>query len=120
MANTNVYNIKKHVQGSTFKGVTFEIKLNDIPLDLTGAVIEMQLDSVISPYPTALTLSTVEGNEKIVILQPPTDGKFRVIPQIINIPLGLYNYDIKITTADDVIRKPINGKWQIVKSATYD
>jgi len=114
------YDFSNHVQGSTFKGVSFEIKINEVPLDLTDAEIIMQIDSFNNPNSNVLTLSTVLGNEKIVVLDPPTDGKFKIIPQIISLSVGLYKYDIKITTSDSVVRKPISGKWYIVASSSYD
>lgn len=116
----SAYDLPRHIQGSTFRGVSFEIEINDVPLDLTGATIVLTVDTLNNSKSNVLTLSTITGNEKIVISQPPTNGIFRIIPHVINIPVGMYKYDIKITTADAIVRKPISGKWYIVPSATYE
>jgi len=119
-ANTDTtYDFPTHIQGSTFKGVSFQILVNDVPLDLTGATIEMVVDTYYSPVSNVLTLSTELENEKIVITDAE-NGRFSVIPQIIDVAAALYKYDIKITTADSTVRKPISGKWHIVSSASYE
>lgn len=118
--NSETYDFPNHTQGSTFKGVSFEIIINDIPLDLTDATIIMTLDTFNNSKSNVLILSTELENEKIVILDPPTSGKFRIIPQLINIAGGLYKYDIKIITGDSIVRIPIKGKWYISTVPSYE
>jgi hypothetical protein len=89
-----------HKRGDTFYQTPINIKVNDVDLDLTGAVILMQLrkeaGGVIALTPD-LTITDAVG------------GDFQIDEQIINIPACTYQYDIQITLADDTVVTWISG-----------
>ena len=89
-----------HKRGDTFYQTPINIKVNDVDLDLTGAVILMQLrkepGGVIAFVPD-LTITDAVG------------GDFQIDEQIINIPACRYQYDIQITLADDTVVTWISG-----------
>jgi hypothetical protein len=89
-----------HKRGDTFYQTLFNVKVNDVDLDLTGAVILMQLrkepGGVIAFTPD-LTITDAVG------------GDFQIDEQIINIPACTYQYDIQITLSDDTVVTWISG-----------
>jgi hypothetical protein len=89
-----------HKRGDTFYATLFNVKVNNVDLDLTGAVILMQLrkeaGGVIALSPD-LTITDALG------------GDFQIDEQIINIPACTYQYDIQITLADDTVVTWISG-----------
>lgn len=89
-----------HKRGDTFYQTPINIKVNNVDLDLTDAVILMQLrkepGGVIAFTPD-LTITDAEG------------GDFQIDEQIINIPACRYQYDIQITLADDTVITWISG-----------
>jgi hypothetical protein len=89
-----------HKRGDTFYATPINIQVNNVDLDLTGAVILMQLrkeaGGVIALTPD-LTITDAAG------------GDFQIDEQIINIPACTYQYDIQITLADDTVVTWISG-----------
>ena len=89
-----------HKRGDTFYATPINIQVNNVNLDLTGAVILMQLrkeaGGVIALTPD-LTITDAAG------------GDFQIDEQIINIPACTYQYDIQITLADDTVVTWISG-----------
>lgn len=89
-----------HKRGDTFYQTPINIKVNNVDLDLTGAVILMQLrkeaGGVIALTPN-LTITDAAG------------GDFQIDEQIINIPACNYQYDIQITLSDDTVVTWISG-----------
>jgi hypothetical protein len=102
-------------RNATFNQVPFEILIDGEPLDLTGAVIRMQVkkDACSSPV---LTLTSVE-NDGITITDA-VDGKFKINEQIITIPTCNYEYDIKITLDSGDVKYYVGGLFQVVKTIT--
>lgn len=89
-----------HKRGDTFYQTPINIKVNDVNLDLTDAVILMQLrkeaGGVIALTPD-LTITDAVG------------GDFQIDEQIIDIPACRYQYDIQITLANDTVVTWISG-----------
>ena len=99
-----------HIQGDTFTEVPFEIIINTLPLDLTGAVIKMQLRKECGGIPY-LSLTSV-ANAGLTITDA-VNGVFKINEQIIDIPEYNYLYDIQITLDDDTVKTWINGNFLI-------
>jgi hypothetical protein len=109
-----IYNFPDHINGDTFKGVQFEVLINSVPLNLTGAIIKMQLrlsPSGINFY----EFSTV--NSKIEIFDAAA-GKFRLKKQLIEVEAKKYVYDIEITLPTNEVYTYISGSWTILESVT--
>lgn len=111
-----IYNPPDARRRDTFKGTAFTITVNELPLDLTGASIKMSLKLSKELTTSALDLSTVNG--RIVIQNPTTDGKFNIVPQIIDVPAGTYWYAIQITLSDLSVHTYVEGRWKILQDVT--
>lgn len=110
-----IYDIPKHKRGDTWVGINnIVIATNGAPVDLTGATIRMDFRKSIDS-PAALTLST--SNNSIIITQP-TQGAFTIPPRIIEIPFGIYLYDLQVTYPNGVVLTYIEGTWEIVADIT--
>ena len=106
-----------HIKGDTFDQVNFELKINDVLVDLTGAIIQMQLRSDIDDATPSLSWTSV-GNAGITI-NGPTIGQFKINQQIINIPYGEYLYDINIIFPNGVVKTYVQGIFSIVSDITH-
>lgn len=103
------YTFPSHYSGDTFAGTVFTIRLNDAPLDLTGASIDFTfIHETNSNYTYSLT-----SDDEITITNN-TGGVFQIDQQIINWYPGLYNYDMTITTNDSGVFTWIYGTWSIL------
>jgi hypothetical protein len=99
-----------HIKGDTFEAVNFAVLKNTVALNLTGAVIKMQLKkecggvailSFTSVASAGLTITNAAG------------GLFRINKQIINIPEYNYLYDIEITFADGSVKTWVEGNFVV-------
>lgn len=104
----------RHLKGDTFDEVNFEVKINNVAVDLTGAVLKMQLRKDAYDHTTAPTLSlTSVANAGITITQP-TLGKFKINQQIIDIEVFNYFYDIQLTFSNGVVKTYVNGFFDVL------
>ena len=110
-----LYNFPNHIKGDTYGGTSFTITVNTIPLDLTGASIKMSLKSNKSTSKSDLDLTTANNRIKIVTA---ASGIFQVPSQVIDLPAGLYYYDIQITLANKSVKTYIEGQWKILQDIT--
>jgi hypothetical protein len=102
-------------RNATFNEVPFEILIDNVPLDLTGAVIRMQVkkDACSSPV---FTLTSVASDG--ITITDAVNGQFKINEQIITIPTCNYEYDIKITLASNEVKYYVGGLFQVVKTIT--
>jgi hypothetical protein len=105
-----------HCKGDTFDQVNFELKVNGIAKNLTGATIRMQLRKSADEATTALSLTSV-ANAGITITSP-LNGLFRINTQIIDIPVFDYEYDVEITFSDATVKTYISGYFTITQEIT--
>lgn len=107
--NSQSYDFPCHTTGDTFDGVQFTCTLNSAPINLTGALIVMNI--YIKTKPNILTLaSSINGG---ITILAAVNGVFQIDPQIINIPANKYDYEIKINFADATVKTYIEGTWTI-------
>lgn len=99
-----------HIQGDTFEAVNFQIIKNAVALNLTGAIIKMQLKKECGGVPI-LSLTTVASAG--LTINNASIGLFRINTQIINIPEYNYLYDIEITFADGTVKTYVEGNFVI-------
>jgi hypothetical protein len=104
----------EHYKGDTFKQVLMVYKVNGTPVNLTGAIIRMQLrkerDGV-----SYLELTSV-ANAGITITNAAT-GAFKINTQMIDIQAGNYVYDIEFNIGG-VIETLIKGDFIITNDVT--
>jgi hypothetical protein len=105
-----------HCKGDTFDQVNFELKVNNVAKNLTGATIRMQLRKTADDATIVLSLTSV-GNAGITITSPTT-GLFKINSQVINIPVSDYVYDIEITFSDGTVKTYISGYFTITQEIT--
>lgn len=111
------YNFPNHINGDTFNGIQFEVKVNNTAINLTGATIAMQLrESIVGVNP--IDFSTT--NSKITIVDA-VNGKFKINKQIVQAPIcKTYLYDIQITLQNSDNYTYIKGSWNIVADITHN
>ena len=106
MASTLNFTTKR---GDTFKQVDFQINVDNLPLDLTDAVIAIQLrkeaGAPIVLEPTITILNAIEG-------------RFCIDEQIIDIQACNYKYDIQLTLASGEVYTWISGIFTITDDIT--
>ena len=96
-----------HIKGDTFDEVAFSIKINNVVLDLTGAVIKMQLKKSGDLTVAILALTSVAAG-----------GVFKINQQIINIEVFNYVYDIQLTLASGVVKTYVSGTFSVTQEIT--
>lgn len=105
-----------HIKGDTFDQVNFELKVNDVVKNLTGAIIRMQLRTNPDSVTPALSLTSVSGAG--ITITSPTTGLFKINEQIIDIPVYDYEYDIEIKFADNTVKTYVSGIFSITQEIT--
>ena len=102
-----------HYKGDTFKEYPFTISKNGAPLNLTNAVIKMQLKKEFKGA-SFLTLQSGSG----ITITNPTAGEFKINEQIIDIEAYNYLYDLQIKLADNTVKTYIKGYFNIIQDVT--
>lgn len=105
-----------HKKGDTFDEVPFELKVNTVVVNLTGAVIKMQLRKWDNLTNAALSLTSVSSAG--ITITDATAGKFKINSQIIDIDPYTYVYDIQITLSSGVVRTYVSGTFNIENDIT--
>jgi hypothetical protein len=105
-----------HIKGDTFNQVAFELKIDTVAVNLTGAVIKMQLRKNASDVTPALSLTSVSSAG--ITITAPTLGQFKINEQIIDIPVETYQYDIQITFASGIVKTYVAGSFNITPEIT--
>ncbi len=105
------YNLPTYVNKNTFDGVRIRVKVNRQAIDLTNAVIDMIVQIPGSP----MLLSTT--NNKISIINPPTDGIMEINKQILSFPrFGTFPYEITYRLSNGTVKTYVTGTWTIAKT----
>jgi len=99
-----------HIQGDTFEAVNFAVVKNAVVLNLTGAVIKMQLKKECGGV-AILSFTTVASAG--LTITNAAGGLFKINKQIINIPEYNYLYDIEITFADGSVKTWVEGNFVV-------
>ena len=102
-------------RGDTFAEVPFQINKDGIPLDLTGAIIHMQLRK--SPGSTVYLNLTSVANAGITMTSEP-DGAFKINEMILNLEANVYLYDIEITFPSGEVKTWISGQFTVTNDIT--
>lgn len=105
-----------HIKGDTFNQVAFELKIDSVAVNLTGAVIKMQLRKNANDVSPALSLTSASSAG--ITITNATSGLFKINEQIIDIPVDTYQYDIQITFSSGVVKTYIAGSFNITPEIT--
>jgi hypothetical protein len=116
LASQQTYDFPNHIKGDTFNGLSFTVTVNSVALPLAGASIKMELKLNKRPEtPVVKTFSTVDNS---IVITEPSNGKFQIAKQVIDIPANIYVYDLEITLSGGDVHTYISGKWQILQDIT--
>lgn len=103
------YNIPPHRRGDTWDGINkIGITINGVPVNLTGAVVTMELREDYDA-PAVLTLSTTTST--ITVL--PDLSSIQIPPVIVDVQPATYRYDIQVTYPNLQVKTYLEGKWEI-------
>ena len=103
-----------HKRGDTFEAVNFEIKINDVAVDLSDAIIRMQLRK---EYGGIIALNLTSVDNAGLTITDAVDGLFKINEQVINIEAGNYLYDIQFNF-DGEIKTYVSGNFIITNDVT--
>ena len=103
-----------HKRGDTFEAVNFEIKINDVAVDLSDAIIRMQLRK---EYGGIIALNLTSVDNAGLTITDAVDGLFKINEQVINIEAGNYLYDIQFNF-DGEIKTYVSGTFLITNDVT--
>lgn len=102
--------------GDRIPARNYQISVNGSPLDLTGVKIKCQFRIPDSDEQPVLTYSTEENTIQIT---DAVAGEFQFVKRTgLNIPAGVYEYDIQFTLANGDIVTYIKGEREFVKDVT--
>ena len=112
-----IFNFPKHRSGDTWRGIsTITIVENETPIDLTGCKIYIQFRSIYNlASPVVLLLSTDNNTVNILV---PTLGIISIPEQIVNVPTGIYRYDLQIDFPNGESKTFLEGEWEIIPGIT--
>lgn len=102
-------------RGDTFMEVPFQINVNAVPLDLTGAILRMQLRT---DYGGDVYLDLTSVNDNGLTITNPTNGEFKINQRIIELEAFSYKYDIQITLANGEVKTWIEGIFNVSNDVT--
>lgn len=102
-------------RGDTFNEVPFQINKDGIPLDLTGAVIHMQLRK--SPN-TEVYLDLISIGDAGITITNAVNGEFKINQMIMTLEANVYLYDIEITFLSGEVKTWISGQFTVVNDIT--
>jgi hypothetical protein len=105
-----------HIKADTFDQVNFELKVNTVAKNLTGAIIRMQLRTNADNTNIALSLTSVASAG--ITITSAVNGLFKINTQIIDIPVYDYEYDIEITFSDATVKTYVSGIFSITQEIT--
>jgi hypothetical protein len=112
------YDFPSHISGDTWLGIN-AISLNSFgtPVDLTdynSIFLRVKPEHSIAS-PVFCELSTNTGD--IVVINPPISGIISIPPTIIDIPVGMYNYNLQVEFLNGTKKTYLVGKWEILSTA---
>ena len=110
--------ISNHVKGNTFRGIQYTLTdENDAAIDLTNAAIRIQFRKNKKTGDLALTLTT---NDHIT-LTDASNGVFSIDNDFeIDIPAGLYYYDILFIFNSTTYRTYVWGEFTVLQNVTEE
>jgi hypothetical protein len=112
-----IYNFPKHITGDTWDGISsITILSQGSAINLTNCEVTVQIRSWENlASPVVFEFSTVNNNLLILL---PELGVINIPAQVVDIPVGLYKYDLKVKFPSGIIKTYLKGDWEIIPSIT--
>lgn len=109
------YNITT-ITGDTANEIQFTVTVDGVALDLTGAVITLQVRQNRDAAPVISLTSVASAGITIVT---PASGIFKINKQIFSAAPGNYLYDIQFVLASGDIKTYVSGTWSMIGDITH-
>jgi hypothetical protein len=107
------YDIQPHITGDTWKGIhRITILRNNIPIDLTNSKIKIKFRSV-SNLASPVVMELLSENNDIIFITPQL-GIISIPERDVDIPVGIYNYDLLVTSPSGKKITYLTGTWEIL------
>ncbi len=110
------YNFKDIVKNDSFGEKNFEIKIGDVPIDLTNVDIRLQFREKLKNGALAKTLTIGDG----ITITDATAGKFRIDNFIVDFNVDVYWYDVQFTFPDNTVKTYFGGYMRVVQDVTQN
>lgn len=112
--------LHSHKAGDLWPGLSsVVIKVDGVPLDLTGAVVKMHLKRYVRDVLPAFALSSAGVQPGIVLGAAAVQGMFHVPAVVVSVPPGKYFWDIQVTQGGLPVTYA-SGSWQITPEVVTD
>jgi hypothetical protein len=107
------YDFPAHISGDTWSGInSITIASNGIPVNLENSEVIIQVRSSKNPSsPLVYEFSTLTST---ILIVSESYGIINIPQQIIDIPVGMYQYDLKIISQNGTIKTYLKGEWEIL------
>lgn len=107
--------LHQHKSGDLWPGLSsVTIRVDGTPLDLTGAVVQMQFKRFVTDTVAALALTSAGEAPGILINADATKGVFSIPARIVGLLPGRYFWDIQVSVAGQPVTYA-SGTWQILQ-----
>jgi hypothetical protein len=112
--HTGIYDIVGLKRGDTWSGLKMEVKYDDVPEDITGYQIKMQVRERYDA-PTPL-ISISDGNG--ISFDQNDNSAFFIDPLLIDCKYGRHCYDIQFTLPNGDIKTYLKGSFVVTPDIT--
>lgn len=98
-------------RGDTWGGIGFvELIQDEVPMDLTGASVLMQMRRKPSH---GLVVAEWTTEDDSIVIQDAANGILRVMPKLMDVPAKCYHWDLEVTFANGRVLTVLTGIWEI-------
>lgn len=113
------YDISPHISGDTWSGISsLTLTQNNSALNLTNAKVVFQVKKAYEvAAPVVLELTTQNNS---IIISNAASGIITIPEQLINIPVGKYQYYIVAYLSTSAVYTPVVGNWTIIPRIPLD
>ena len=87
-----------HYSGDTWHGLTLTVSQSGVPLNISGASLAMEIRKA----PGTPILYEWSTDDSTIALTDPANGKLTVNPRIIDLPSGVYPFDLEMALGETV------------------
>jgi len=111
----------KFIESDTFSGFAIRLTtkdddgLNEQPIDLSGATVQMRIQSLDRARKKYVDLTTYNGRIEIT---DAIDGRLVIVKQKIKLSAGLYDYSLQVKFSNGDQRTYLVGDCEVLSNST--
>lgn len=111
----------KFIESDTFSGFAIRLTikdddgLNEQPIDLSGATVQMRIQSLDRARKKYVDLTTYNGRIEIT---DAIDGRLIIVKQKIKLSAGLYDYSLQVKFSNGDQRTYLVGDCEVLSNST--